>query len=298
MSRFPDAREDRRHAVRAPSRERGHRRELAGRDSGRRSFQDRLQASLVDVAVHRAVASRDLVDRQFSGHRFAGRRGIDNLKNSGLVEEHELRDSKTARITKVLTATPAGQRLAGEVAPGRGWATDQRTWSGLGKSADLKHDLALYRAIAETRELLAERGLHLRRIRLDAEMRSEMMKRTEAVRAARGRNAADALREEIAERLQLPLDDKGAILWPDAQIEVAREPDGPTEGRVNIEITTEHYSRASIAAKSAAGFALFASSPKAARHLDGALRGISSTSSGSANGGGRRGGIEDGLLDL
>ena len=297
MSRFPEPREDLRQDQRAPSRERGHRRELAGRESERRSFQDRLQASLVDVAVHRAVASRDLLDRQFDGHLFAGRRGIDNLKKSGLVEEHELRDTKTARITKVLTATPAGQRLAGEIAPGRGWAADQRTWSGLGKSADLKHDLALYRAIGETRERLAERGLHVRRLRLDAEMRSEMMKRTEAVRAARGRDAADALREEIAERLQLPLDDKGAILWPDAQIEVARLPDGPTEARVNIEITTENYSRASIAAKAAAGFALFPAGAKAARHLASTLSSLSS-SNGGAGGVGRRGGIEDGLLDL
>ncbi|MXX77338.1 MAG: hypothetical protein F4210_06355 [Holophagales bacterium] len=253
----------------------------------------------MDVAIHRAVASRDLVDRQFGGHLFAGRRGIDNLKKSGLVEEHELRDTKTARITKVLTATPAGRRLAGDVAPLRGWASDQRTWSGLGKNADLKHDLALYRAVAETRERLAERGLHLRRVRLDAEMRGEMMKRTEAVRAAHGRNAADALREGIAERLQLPLDDKGAVLWPDAQIEVAREPDGPVEGRVNIEITTEHYSRASIAAKSAAGFALFPANPKAARHLSATLSGLGSSTGGrdAASGSGRFRG-EGGLLDL
>ena len=238
MSRFPTARHDLRPSRRSPSRERGHRRELAGREKEeRRTFQDRLQASLVDVAVHRAVASRDLVKHQFGGHPFAGRRGIDNLKKAGLVEEHELRDMK------VLTATAAGRRLAGDVAPERGWDSEQRTWSGLGKETDLKHDIALYRAVSKARERLAERGLHLRRLRLDAEMRGEIMKRTEAVRAARGRDAADALRQEIAERLDLPLDDQGAILWPDAQIEVAREPDGPTEGRVNIEITTEHYSR-------------------------------------------------------
>lgn len=249
----------------------------------------------MDVAVHRAVASRDLVKHQFGDHRFAGRRGIDNLKNAGLVEEREIGG------TNVLTATAAGRGLAAGAATARGWAADQRTWSGLGKAADLKHDLALYRAIVEARAQLAERGLHLRRLRLDAEMRGEMMRRTEAVRAARGPAAADALREEIAERLQLPLDDKGAILWPDAQIEVSREPDGPIEGRVNIEVTTEHYSRASIAAKAAAGFALFASSPKAGRHLASALRGLASAgrpTPGGGSGGGRRGGIEDGLLDL
>lgn len=300
MNRFPDPRADLRQATRAPARASGHRRELAarGRETERRSFQDRLQASIVDVAVHRAVASRDLVKHQFGGHPFAGGRGIDSLKKSGLVEEHELPDSKTRRVTKVLTATPAGRRVAGEVAPGRGWDAEQRTWSGLGRNGDLKHDLALYRAVAEARERLAERGLYLRRLRLDAEMRGEMMKRTAAVRAARGRDAADALRQEIAERLDLPLDDNGAILWPDAQIEVAREPHGPTEGRVNIEITTEHYSRASIAAKSAASFALFPSGAKAGRHLASALGGLSSRSRDAGSAGGRHGGIDDSLLDL
>lgn len=294
MSRWPDPREDLRSSPREPDRQRGHRREIASRDQEpKRSFQDRLQASLVDIAVHRAVASRDLVNHQFGGHPFVGRRGIDHLKKANLVEEHHVGG------TKVLTATPTGRSLAADVAPDRGWASDQRTWSGLGKSADLKHDLALYRAITEARVQLAERGLHVRRVRLDAEMRSEIMRRTEAVRAARGRAAADALREEIAERLQLPLDDTGAILWPDAQIEVAREPDGPPEGRVNIDITTEHYSRASIAAKSAAGFLLVAANAKAGRHLASTLHALSSPS-GDANGSpGRRGrGSDEGLLDL
>ena len=298
MSRFPEPREDPR---RAPSRDRGHRRELAGRsrEPERRPFQDRLQASLVDVAVHRAVASRDLVDRQFDGHPFAGRRGIDSLKKSGLVEEHDLRDTKTQRTTRVLTATPAGRRLAGQVAPERGWASEQRTWSGIGRSGDLKHDLALYRAVAETRAQLEERGLHVQRLRLDAEMRSLVAKRMEAVRARDGRAEAEAVREQLAAHLNLPLDStNGGVLYPDAQIEYAREPDGPIEGRVNIEITTEHYSKASIAAKSAAGFALYPSGAKAGRHLASTLRSLSQSPGAAESGGGRGRGIEDGLLDL
>ena len=290
MSRFPDHRE----SVHSRPRARGHRRELDSREKAalRRSFQDRLQGSLVDVAIHRAVASRDLVNHQFGGHPFAGRRGIDNLKKAGLVEEHELHD------TKVLTATAAGRRLAGDVAPERGWDSDQRTWSGLGKTADLKHDLALYRAVAAAPAQLADRGLHLRRLRLDAELRTHIASRTEAVRAARGRDAAATVRKELADELHLPRDEHGAILYPDAQIEYAREPDGPIESRVNIEITTEHYSRASIAAKSAAGFALFPSNAKAGRHLAAALRDLSSPAGDSPAGGGRGRGIEDGLLDL
>ena len=307
MTRFPDrdtpgTRPD----VPRPlaARQTGHRDELADRGGqenapSRRSFQDRLQGSLVDVAIHRAVASRDLVAQQFDGHRFVGRRGIDSLKNAGLVNEHTIQDPATGRDTRVLTATPAGRQLATRVSLERGYDQGQRTWAGIGKRADLKHDLALYRAVALARAQLAERGLHVRRLRLDAEMRSLVAKRTEAVRADRGRAAADALRQELAQRLHLPLDENGAILYPDAQLEYAREPDGPGVGRVNLEITTEHYSRASIAAKSAAGFALFPSGAKAGRHLAGVLHALSSQS-GDSNGsrGGRGRAVEDGLLEL
>ena len=309
MSRFPDHRNSRADR-RDPPRHRGHRRELAGRDrEPRRPFQDRLQASLVDVAIHRAVASRDIVQQQFGGHPFAGRRGIDSLKKSGLVEEHELR-STSGPATRVLTATPAGRRLAGQVAPARGWSSDQRTWAGLGKAADLKHDLALYRAVALARAQLEERGFHVRRLRLDAEMRSLVAKRVEAVRARDGRAEAEALRRQLAAHLNLPLDETtGGVLYPDAQLEYAREADGPIEGRVNIEITTENYSKASIAAKSAAGFALYPSGAKAGRHLNSTLGSLSGgrrgglssptgTAGDAAAGGGRRGGFEDDLLDL
>lgn len=300
MSRFTDHRESVRSSRLAPSRDTGHRRELPNRAPGRRSFQDRLQGALVDVAIHRAVASRDLIDHQFGGHPFAGRRGIDNLKKGGLVEEHEIPDKNTGRSTRVLTATPAGRRLAGDVAPNRGFESDQRTWSGLGKNADLRHDLALYRAVALARNQLAERGLRIRRVRLDAELRGFVVKRTEAIRARRGRAAAEAARLELAERLHLPVAENGAVLYPDAQIEYAREADGPSAGRVNIEITTEHYSRTAIAAKSAAGFALFPSGPKAGRHLAGALHALSSQSgdANSSHGGGRGRVVEDDLLDL
>ena len=302
MSRFPDERESVRSSRRPPPRQRGHRRELAGRErEPRRPFQDRLQASLVDVAIHRGVASRDIVKEQFGGHPFAGRRGIDNLKNAGLVEEHELR-STSGPTTRVLTATPAGRQLAGQAAAARGWSADQRTWAGLGKAADLKHDLALYQAVALARAQLEERGLHVRRLRLDAEMRSHVAQRVEAVRARDGRAEADALRRQLAADLHLPVDETtGGILYPDAQLEYSLQADGPIEGRVNIEITTENYSKAAIAAKSAAGFALYPAGAKAARHLNSTLGGLSAPSGGAGeagSAGGRRGGLEDDLLDL
>lgn len=307
MSRFPDR--DTSRTRPEPSRplngrQTGHRGELDRRGHqhtpARRSFQDRLQASLVDVAIHRAVASRDLVAQQFDGHRFVGRRGLDSLKNSGLVTEQTIPDSGAGHDVQVLTATPAGQKLAARVSLERGYGQGQRTWAGLGKRADLVHDLAIYRAVTAARDTLAAKGLQVRRVRLDAELRRSIMRPVEAVRARRGPDAARALRAELADRHHLPTSPEGEVLYPDAQLEYATGRDGPEAGRVNIEITTEHYRGAAIAAKAKAGFALFAANAKAGRHLANTLRGLSLGAPGHAGGtqqprGGRG---NDSLLDF
>ncbi|MBN2266235.1 MAG: hypothetical protein JW775_10525, partial [Candidatus Aminicenantes bacterium] len=59
----------------------------------------------------------------------------------------------------------------------------------------------------------------------------------------------------IARAHGVPVDDDGAVIYPDMQLEVDR-PDG-TVGRCNVEVVTEHYSAASVAAKQRAGFSLY-----------------------------------------
>lgn len=314
MSRFPESRTSARDRPgvttprrRRPPRRTGHRQEHAAtpvtdqrRSEPRRSFQDRLQASILDIALHRAVAARDLVEHQFGGHPYAGRRGIEHLKKAGLVTENETRNPETARTDRYLIATPAGERLAAKVARERGLDPEQRTWSSTPKRADLHHDLALYRAIAAARQDLLSKGFHVRRIRLDAEVRGQIVRRSEAVRARQGPAAADQVRRDLARQHHLPVDDNGRILYPDAQLEYAASPDAPTTARVNIDIVTDQYRAASIAAKSAAGFVLAPSGPRAARNLAAALRNIGTPGTDRSNtpSGGRRGGSPGGLLDF
>ena len=61
----------------------------------------------------------------------------------------------------------------------------------------------------------------------------------------------------------MPIDPRGRVLYPDAQIEYV-DSEGRT-GRVNIEVASGNYRARSIRAKVAAGFRMHANGPAAAR---------------------------------
>ena len=248
-------------------RERGHRGEQTPRDAAPRR-RDRKESALADISAHRAVAYADVVDVHFDGHPYAARASVNQLKAEGLVTEHEASGPGGGTFS-VLAATRAGAQEARAAGARFGYAEDQHFWSGLGRRDDLAHDVAVYRAVLEARAQLSAQGIAATRVRLDPELRRLVAGRSERVRARQGRKAADAERRRAAHELQLPLTSEGNVAYPDAQLEYAlSEANGhPTFGRVNIEVTTEHYSRGAIAAKTASGFALYGSTGKAARLL-------------------------------
>ena len=120
------------------------------------------------------------------------------------------------------------------------------------KEKELRHDVAIYRAGREQQQTLQERGAVVRRVRIDAELKTVIAKRTETARARAGKEAADRERVQAAAELHLPVKD-GKVMYPDAQIEFTEE-DGLTQGHVNIEVVSEHYRAGELAAKAAAGF--------------------------------------------
>ena len=133
------------------------------------------------------------------------------------------------------------------------------------RPAEAAHDTAIYRACRQEHQRLIEQGATVRRVRLDGEFKSAVARKSEAARAKIGRRAADAERHRVAEELGLPIDARGRVLYPDAQIEYT-DSEGRT-GRVNIEVASGNYREGAIRAKAAAGFALHANGPAAARLL-------------------------------
>ena len=145
---------------------------------------------------------------------------------------------------QVLTVTPKGAKRGKELAAKYGLA-DQATWSGLVKRAEIRHDIAVYRAAQAEKAQLEAHGCVVERIRIDAEMKRDIAR-------ANAADAAELERRRVARQLGLPVQE-GKVLVPDAQLQY-RDPEG-RGGGVNVEVVSEHYSDASNAAK-AAGFSI------------------------------------------
>ena len=79
---------------------------------------------------------------------------------------------------------------------------------------------------------------------------------------------ADEAKLAAAQERGLPVQD-GHVMYPDAQLDI-EDADG-VSGRVNVEIASDHYHAAAIAAKAGAGFAMHGSIPAAARNIGRAL---------------------------
>ncbi len=244
----------------------GHRREYAaGRERGSTiSFRERCARGLTDIGVHGAVSYRDLAEIRFGGHPYTTRRAVNGWIDDGLAQETTVRGPNGTPF-KILTLTPLGVVKAREHAAGRGMNRGQRIEIPRIRDAQASHDTAVYRACARERERLREQGATVRRVRLDAELKAAVARASESERRKKGKRAADAERHRMARQLGLPVDDDGRVLHPDAQIEY-EDAEGRT-GRVNIEVASGNYSKETVKAKAAAGFAVHASGPAAARTL-------------------------------
>ena len=268
----------------------GHRREQGARDHARRTRTQRTRAAIADVGLYRAVSYTDLSDTHFDGHPFTTRRMVTQMTRAGLIEEHEA-TGPGGNTFKVLTATERGRDAAHRAAVDAGHAAEQRTWSGIVKPAELSHDTAVYRAALDERARIEAEGGRVVRVRIDAELKAIVATATEKARAEGGDRAADAARLEAAHELGLPAPE-GRVMYPDAQLEI--EDSAGTSGRVNVEIASEHYHAAAIAAKAGAGFAMHGSSRSAARKIARAL--ARETDSGPGGGEPRAG--RDGSVEL
>ena len=268
----------------------GHRREHDARDRTRRTRTERTRAAIADVGLYRAVSYTDLSDTHFDGHPFTTRRLVTQMTRAGLIEEHEAR-GPGGNTFKVLTATERGKDAAHRAAVDAGHAAEQRTWSGLVKPAELSHDTAVYRAALDERARIEAAGGRVTRVRIDAELKAIVATATEKARAEGGDRAADAARVKAAHELGLPVEDD-RVLYPDAQLDI-EDRDGRS-GRVHVEIASDHYHAAAIAAKAGAGFAMHGSSRSASRKIARAL----ARETDSGPGGGEAHAGRDGSVEL
>ena len=220
------------------------------------------------MGLYRAVSYTDLSDQHFDGHPYATRRSVNHLIRAGLIEEHEATGPHGRSFT-VLTATERGRDAAQRAAVDAGHVPEQQTWSGMVKPAELSHDTAVYRAALDERARIEAEGGRVTRVRLDAELKQMVATATEKARAEGGDREAHETKLAAAHDLGLHVVNEDHVLYPDAQLDI-EDADG-VSGRVNVEIVSDHYHAAAIAAKAGAGFALHGSSRSATRTIARAL---------------------------
>ena len=261
-----------------PQRQRPSRRNLT-RD--RIDFPQRKRQALDDIATYRVVSVRDLVEHRFGGNAFAARKGIDALKNDGLLCEHTIR-VKSGKTFQVLFASQKGRHKAW----GNRKHSSQRYWSGLAKPSEIRHDATVYRAARSEIAKLEKSGSSVKRIQLDYELKSQVSKIAERSRVKNGNDAAFLAKIEAAKQMHLSTDEAGKIHYPDARIEYENEQGSP--GRVDVEVTSDNYRSKSLQAKISAGFKMYANGSASQRRISSALGLNESKSGGGGRGGANR----------
>ena len=213
-------------------------------------------AALADIGMFRAVTFKDLTNAQYGGDEKQALREINNLLRQKLVRRSISQPEKTI----ALTLTREGHRVL--VARNkRNTTSEQVYYDGFVKPREAAHDTAIYRLYQKEAQEIMGSGGRVTRIALDFEIKKSLNRQLARLRSLPENERADR-KAEIAKEHGLAVV-RGKVQIPDLRLEY--EDRDHNSGRVDLELATGHYRRGSLAAKSAAGFKIYAASGDAAR---------------------------------
>ena len=222
---------------------------------------------LREAGRFRVVRTADLRESLYNSKARPLENDLRYLRDKGLVETTHInlrRDGqrRTIERVEVVTLTKDGRRLLlkqGDL------PKDQWVYAGLVKPREAEHDSQIYRAYQKEAQRIEDRGGSNLRVRLDFEIKADVQKAIYAARKADPKRDMAEIKEEVAERLELPLVD-GKIQIPDARIDydLPREEgqdasQGSRTGHEDIEVLTAAYHAGHLRAKAQAGFRNYAS---------------------------------------
>jgi hypothetical protein len=202
---------------------------------------------LATVGVFRVVRADDLQATGSSRDAWTG--ALRHLRDEGLL------DAKTVTVNRealaVVVLTRAGKALLESHQDADLGGARQAFHAGLVKPRELAHDAQLFRLFQAEGARIEADGGRVTHVMLDYELKRDYQ--TFLNRPDRLDDADDDL-HTFAARSGLPIVD-GHLELPDLRIEY-ESPDGDVWHR-DVELVTEHYSRAQLAGKARAGFALY-----------------------------------------
>jgi hypothetical protein len=203
---------------------------------------------LATVGTFRVVRGDDLQPMRSSRDASAG--DLRHLREQGLIE------TKTVTVNgdplAVVVLTRDGKSLLEAHQEPSSDGARQAYHAGLVKPRELAHDAQLFRLFQAEASRIEDEGGRIERVLLDYELKREYQ--TFLNRSDRSESGGDSDVETFAARHQLTVVD-GHLELPDLRIEYE-----DAEGRLahrDVELVTEHYSRAQLAGKARAGFSMY-----------------------------------------
>lgn len=213
-------------------------------------------STMADIGTFRAVNRKDLTNVRYGGDEKQALREINNLLRQKLVRRSISQPEKTI----ALALTRKGHRVL--VARNKRNTTNEQVYyEGFVKPREAAHDTAIYRLFQKEAEEIAKSGGHVTRVVLDFEIKKSLNRQIARLSSLPENERAER-KAEIAKEHGLAVV-KGKIQIPDLRLEYEDRENNPA--RADLELATGHYRRGSLAAKSAAGFKIYASSGDAAR---------------------------------
>jgi hypothetical protein len=203
---------------------------------------------LATVGTFRVVRADDVQPMRSSRDASAG--DLRHLREQGLIETKTVTVNGDPLAVVVLTGNGKSLLEAHQEPSSDG--PRQAYHAGLVKPRELAHDAQLLRLFQAEASRIEDDGGRIERVLLDYELKREYQ--TFLNRSNRPESGADSDVETFAARHELTVVD-GHLELPDLRIEYE-----DAEGRLvhrDVELVTEHYSRAQLAGKARAGFSMY-----------------------------------------
>lgn len=209
-----------------------------------------------DVGTFRTIALRDLNRVRYAGNEKQALEEVNDLLRQKLLGRSVSQPDRAV----YLTLTPEGhQFLLNRI--GQGADNDQVFYHGFVKTRETEHDAAIYQLFQKEAGNIIRSGAKVTRVILDFELKKCINRKLAGLSSLPQEEQAERKAEVALEHGLTVVN--GRIQIPDLRLEYEDQDHNPA--KVDLELATGHYRHGSLAAKSSAGFKIYASASDAAR---------------------------------
>ena len=209
-----------------------------------------------DIGTFRTIALRDLTRVRYAGNEKQALEEVNDLLRQKLLRRSVSQPDRAV----YLTLTPEGHQFL-LTENGQGANNDQVFYHGFVKTRETEHDAAIYQLFQKEAGNIISSGGKVTRVILDFELKKSINRKLARLSSLPQEEQAER-KAEVAFEHGLTVVN-GRIQIPDLRLEYEDHDHNPA--KVDLELATGHYRHGSLAAKSSAGFKIYASASDAAR---------------------------------